>query len=534
MMNNRSRIFYYFALPALLLAACVFQPSPASAQMTSVGVDCANIDAASLMKQDNMRAGLILIECGFVRGGQPSAGAAGKLPAPPNIRVSNRACSSSSSCTKSESMVWASTKNKGKTIVANFNDSKGDGSDYSGTAYSSDGGVTFHEIQPPPFGSSSHGTNFGDPIVVFNSKLGKFFAGDIVGGGDCGSDGLALWTSTDGIHWATGSCPHVGTGDDRESMWVDNNPTSAHYGRMYVSWNDFANNAALSVVYSDNGTSWTGPVILNSGSTFIRNVQLTGAPRGATLVGKSSAVFVAGMDEGGGANNTRQNLMYRSVNGGATWTSVIMGPRFNPPGDASCATNGYFWQVNPIIRHMGWGQPAVGPGGVVHYVYAGHGTGNDTGDIFYQRSTNNGTTWSKAIKLNTDADGTFKEQWMPSLSATSEGNVTASWYDRRKATSSCVNVGDPGCNYERVGRQSKTNGASWLAAITISTAVIPQPAQDDPTVQQCYAGDYDYSTALNAADSAAPGFAYVTWTDGRRSVGGVHVQDVDFAKVPEP
>ena len=144
-----------------------------------------------------------------------------------------------------------------------------------------------------------------------------------------------------------------------------------------------------------------------------------------------------------------------------TWTQTIMGPRFNPPGDAVCASNRYFWQVNPIIRHMGWGEPAVGPDGVVHYDYAAAGTNGDHGDIFYQRSTDNGKTWSKAIKLNTDKDAPNKTQWMPSLSATADGNLTASWYDRRKATSACNSVGDPGCNYERVGRQSKTNGTSW-------------------------------------------------------------------------
>jgi hypothetical protein len=520
-------MFCYLTLPVLLLAACVVQPSVANAQMTSLGVDCSKIDVPSLMMQDSMRAGLILIQCGIVQGGQPSAGGATKLPAPPNIRASNRACSSSSSCTKSESMVWASTKNGGQTIVVNYNDSKGDGSDYSGTSYSSDGGVTFHEIQPPPFGSSSHGSNFGDPLVVFNSKMGKFFAGDIVGGGDCGGDGLGLWSSADGIHWTTSSCPHVGSGDDRPSMWVDNEPTSKHYGRMYVSWNDFANNAALSVVYSDNGMSWTGPVILNSGSTFIRNVQLTGAPRGAKLVGTSSAVFVAGMDEGGGSNNTRENIMYRSTNGGASWTAVIMGPRFNPPGDAGCSTNSYFYQVNPIWRHMGWGQPGVGPGGIVHYVYAGAGTNGDHGDIFYQRSTDNGNTWSKPRKINTDPDAPFKTQWMPSLSVDPNGEVTVSWYDRRSATSACNNVTDPGCRYERVGRQTAGPNGGFLPEFAISTGLIPQPAQDDPTVQQCYAGDYDYHTAIKDT-------AYLTWTDGRRSVGGVHVQDVDFAKVPEP
>src|SRR5579859_6419907 len=74
MMNNRSRVLYYFALPALLLAACAFQPLPASAQMTSVGIDCSQIAALQLLKQDNMGAGLALIECGIVQGGRPTAG----------------------------------------------------------------------------------------------------------------------------------------------------------------------------------------------------------------------------------------------------------------------------------------------------------------------------------------------------------------------------------------------------------------------------------------------------------------------------
>jgi hypothetical protein len=116
---------------------------------------------------------------------------------------------------------------------------------------------------------------------------------------------------------------------------------------------------------------------------------------------------------------------------------------------------------------------------------------------------------------------------MPSLSAELNGKVPVAWYDRRKATSACNSGTDPGCKYERVGRHSITNGATWTPPFAISTTLIAQPAQDDPGVQSCYAGDYDYNTTLN-------GNAFVTWTDGRRSVGGVHVQDVDFAKVPLP
>jgi hypothetical protein len=492
--------------------------------MTSVGIDCSQISSLGIMKQDNLGAGRVLIECGVVRGGQPASGD-GLATTPPNVQVSNRACTDGSSCTKSESNVWGSTKDNGKTIVVNYNDHDpaiDSGSSYTGTSYSSDSGTTFHEILPPPF-STGHGNNFGDPIVVFNSKLNMWFAGDIADG--CGGFGLGLWTSKTGKTWKAGACAHNGGSDDRESMWVDNEPTSGKYGRMYISFNDFVNNGALSLTYSDDGKTWVTPVILNS--NFIRDVQVTGSPRGATrFEGTNSTVFVAAMDEGGGGTATRQNIMYKSLDGGVTWTSSTMGARFKPPGEGLC-DNPYFEKVNPIWRHMGWGEPAVGPAGVVHYAYAGLGTKKDPGDIFYVKSIDNGKTWSKPKRLNTDKDAPFKTQWMPSVSSDLNGKVTVSWYDRRAAKAACNNVGDAGCQYERVGIQSKDNGVTFGAEISISTGLIKQPAQNDPGIQACYAGDYDYNTALN-------GNAYVTWTDGSVAVGGTQVQNVDFAKVPLP
>jgi len=505
--------------------ASVLQPAQAGAQMTSLGVECSKIDVAKLMIMDNLGASLTLIQCGYAPGGQP-AGNGVKVLAPPNIRVSNRSCTTDQ-CTKSEDMVWASTKDNGKTIVVNYNDDQLHSvPSLSGTSYSSDGGATFHEIMPPPF-AQDHQFNIGDPIVVFNSKLNRFFAGDLVTG--CGGQGIGLWTSGNGKTWTPGACAHNGKQDDRESMWVDNEPTSGTYGRMYISWNDYTISCGVGgcpfVTYSDDGTTWSTPVQLST--TFLRNAQITGSPRGAKPVGKNSTVFVATMDEGTGGLGTRQNVIFRSTDGGVTWTKTVIGPRFAAVGDRTCTEfNPYFAVVNPIWRHMGWGEPGVGPKGVVHYVFAGAGTNGDTGDIFYTRSTNNGKNWSKPVKLNTDPDKRFKTQWMPSLSVTSTGAVTASWYDRRKATSACNNVGDPGCKYERVGRQSKDNGTTWKPEITISTGLIPEPVQGDGSIVPCYAGDYDYDSALGKS-------AYVTWTDGRRVVSGTNVQDVDFAKVPE-
>jgi hypothetical protein len=504
------------------VAVCAFFVVPAVAQMTSVGIDCAQVRELNLFQQENMRAGLALIECGLVEGGRPEGGSDNEAPAPPNILVSNRSCANGQSCTKSENMVWS----HGNTIVVNYNDNVGNRSNYSGVSYSTDGGATFTQIVPSPF-ATGHGTNFGDPIVVYNAKLGKWFAGDLATG--CGGQGIGLWTSTDGITWSTGACAHNGNFDDRESMWVDNAPNSAGYGRMYISWNDYGIDQSIYVTHSNDGVTWSAPKRVSNG--FIRNIQITGAP----LVPVNNnfpqntpyhAVFVAGMDEGGGGNAMRQNLMYRSVDGGTTWTSATMGPRFAAVGDAPCPSNGYFYQVNPIWRHMGWGEPAVGPGGVVHYAFAGAGTGADHGDIYYTRSTDNGLTWSAPIKLNDDPDGQFKTQWMPSLSASNSGKVTVSWYDRRSRTSACNAVTDPGCNYERFAVQSPDNGATWGANFAVSSGLINEPAQQNPNIQSCYAGDYDYDTAVSNN-------AWVTWTDGRRNVGGTQVQDVNFAAVPQ-
>lgn len=529
--SDRTKTLWYVALPILIVVACVLQPQ-ARAQMTSTGIDCSQVAALRLLQQDNMRAGRTLIECGIVQGGRPSGSGdevTGDTPSPPNILVSNRSCSGPTACTKSESMVFANPTAGSHTAVVNYNDHNGN--NYSGTSYSTDGGSTFTEILPPPF-ASGHGTNYGDPIVVFDLRLGMWFAGDLVTG--CGGQGVGLWKSTDGQTWTVASCAHNGGSDDRESMWVDNSPFSRAYGRMYISWNDFNRNGALFVTHSDDGVTWSTPVQVASGSPFIRDVQITGTLPGTVppSAGWMSPVFLEGMDEGSGGLTTRQNIIYRSTDGGVTWISATQGPRFNPVGDSTC---GYFAQVNPIWRHMGWGEPAVGPNGVIHYAYAGKGTASgDNGDIYYVRSTDNGLTWSAPIKLNDDTGGQFKTQWMPSVSVNynpatplPQMKVTVSWYDRRAATSACNAVTDPGCNYERYGIQSADNGATWGANFAISDGIISEPAQDDPGVVGCYAGDYDYSTALGNS-------AYVTWTDGRVAVGGVQVQNVEFAKVPEP
>ena len=176
---------------------------------TTTGIDCSQIAAYHLLQQDNMRAGLTLMECGVIprpASPLPTGKVTGDSPQPPNVLVSNRSCTSGSTCTKSESNVWHSAKAGDNTVVVNYNDHNGN--NYSGPSYSTGRRRHLYRDLPAPLGTG-HGTNYGDPIVVYNLKQQQWYAGDLVTG--CGGLGIGVWTSPDGINWTTGACAHNGS-----------------------------------------------------------------------------------------------------------------------------------------------------------------------------------------------------------------------------------------------------------------------------------------------------------------------------------
>ena len=533
--NLRFLIGLFVILAGVFLALLGFGAFSAQAQqshtiitrstdpLVPAGFDCSRIHELGIDKQENMRAGAIMIACGRAQGGAASSpfGAfvqvINQLLAPLAYGTADvdlvTGAETSPNVTQSETFTASNPDNPNQIVVA-YNDSRGRNAspiNISGASVSADGGATFTRLTAAN-GQSPFSNTLGDPVILYNRPTGTWYTVWLDAG--CGAQGLGGYktaTPSNANSWIH-FCIHTNSQDDRESGWADNNPSSAFYGRMYVSWNDFnVGGGALFVRYStDNGVSWTNARQLTSGAPFIRDVQITGDSA-------TGDVYVAGMNENGGGLTTRNNLMFRSTDGGNTWTNTYTGPTFNGPGRGA---SGYFATMynNPAYwRHMGWGEPAA-LNGVVHYVYDSRNTATgDAGNVFYIRSTDRGVTFSAPFQLNTNTDPT-KAQWQPNVSVSSTGSLFAVWYDERERTAASCQPSSPSTPcYRMWARRSTDNGATWLPDDAFSNVVTPLPLQPDPGIQATYAGDYDYA-------SASPNHLHA-WVDGRVTISGSSQQD---------
>src|SRR6266436_2450643 len=486
------------------------------------GFDCATIHDLGIDRMEGLRAGLILIACGESPGGSATSfGAFSQLfnavTAPLTYGGTDvnlvTGTETSPHIIQSETYSTANPDDPNQICVA-YNDSRSAASNnFSGVSCSTDGGATFTRVTKST-GQSPFANTFGDPVILFHEPSQTWLTVWIDANAGCTLGGYKSTTPTDPNSW-THFCVHSGISDDRESGYADNNPSSPFFGRMYVSWNDFGQSEQIRSTFStDGGTTWSSPVNVNN--TFIRNVQIT-----ADKV--TGDVYIAGMDEDGGngcssgCGSNRNNKIYRSTDGGNTYTNTYTGPAFVGPCRSS---SGFFCDMysNPAYwRHMGWGQVAA-YNNVVHYDYAAHGSGTDPGDVFYIRSTDMGVTFSTPFQLNANTDPT-KAQWEPNLSVSDAGTLFATWYDETPRIAASCQTSSPSTPcYQMHSRKSNDNGVTWLSDDTLSDVASPMPLQNDPNIVTDYVGDYDYGSGILVKH-------VTSWVDGRVAIGGASQQD---------
>src|SRR6266496_4903902 len=175
--------------------------------LVPVGFDRSTIHENGIDKQENFRAGAIMIACGEVPGVSTSAtstlGPVGQFikrllmplafgAADVNLITGTE---TSPNITQSETYSAANPDNPNQIVVA-YNDSRGRNAtpiNISGASVSTDGGTTFTRLTNTS-GQSPFSNTVGDPVILYNRPTATWFTIWLDGG--CGGQGLGGYKST--------------------------------------------------------------------------------------------------------------------------------------------------------------------------------------------------------------------------------------------------------------------------------------------------------------------------------------------------
>ena len=396
-------------------------------------------------------------------------------------------------------------------MIVAFNDSGStavSADKFTGFSRSTDGGASFTDLGTLPAATFGDG---GDPVLARDNVSGTIYLSTVAF--NLSGPRIHVFRSFD--NGATFTAPVNGApgfSGVLDKPWIAaDNFSGSGQGNVYLAFL----NAATGIFFTrstDGGVSW-GP----SGGTLIALGTVQGA---FVAVGSDHPVYVFWYE---GSFSPREIRMRKSTNLGVGFGPVITVTTLIGTGvNGDLGLNGGF-------RTNSWPQAAVNP--VNGNIYVVHNdctanpcstTGADRGNIFFRQSTDGGSSWSAAVKINDD--NTTRDQWQPALAVTPDGlHLFVGWYDRRlDSANSLINT------FGVVGTISGST-VTFGSNFRIATQSFPPgvPGQD-PGVNEFYMGDYDMAVADNS-------FFYYTWGDNRDS-NSFHANqpDVRFKKISMP
>jgi hypothetical protein len=302
---------------------------------------------------------------------------------------------------------------------------------------------------------------------------------------------------------------------DKELMAVDNNPGSAHYGRLYMTYVKFhmTGGAYARSDYCPVQSAYTDSIPTDNPSTSVwQHTAVVPDNPGDDGVGRTANQFATPVvDEFGGLNvafvsedcNTsydRELLFARSSDGGATFGGIV---RVDHRGE---------WVDNPNRQDNLPGKGDVRFPGTLGFAYDATrdrlilldlNAIADSSSISAQYSDDFGQTWSESIWVSVSSSGgpARGDQFFPAVGVDSAGDYFAIWQDTRN---------DAGDHRIETFQGMSTNGGLTWSNQLISTASF-DPRQSFFTCG-CFIGDYNQ---IAVSDEVI----YPTWTDGRNSPG---------------
>ena len=415
-----------------------------------------------------------------------------------------------------------------------------------------DGGHTWTDGQIPMGNGASSGN--GDPSPAFDSKFHTAHMAQLSAAQgnspNAGHIDVSVSTSTDGgLNWkppVTVAVGHASIGPsangvflDKEWLVADNYPSSPHYGRLYLSWDQIEldkgalDRSPVVLSYSDDaGKSWSRPVEI-SGSNPVYCTANQGPvgppgacdesffsygavrPNGDVVVGFINQQHAAAWEVPNEFEN--QILTVTSHDGGVTWTNPVHVEDLEDGGmegvvfsDYPANVDGRATQTGFEFRTGSWGNLNVDPvTGNVYVVWTDNRDGlhdvpnpvTET-NVFMSVSTNGGVSWSAPIRVTSGAS----DKWFPFVAARG-GRVGVAYQEEAGAGTYVTNLAT-----------STNNGASWSYQ-TVSNAVSDANHSvwfraHAPDCDQCatFIGDY-IGLAFDTL-----GRAHLTWTDMRRDI----------------
>jgi len=287
-------------------------------------------------------------------------------------------------------------------VVAGWND-YGSGSVRSGFALTTDGGDSWQDFFVRPPTANQSGTE-GDPMTAYDNRTGNLWAGAISFAGNGG-----VYVARKGPNdtaFGPAVMAEITGSADKGWMAAGPDPNNSDQTRLYVGYNQGL------LVSTDDGNSFSGPF-------GFPEFGLGWLPR----VGPDGELYLAYWDVDDGIK------LLRSFDGGNT----LQGP-------FTIASRMDVWFINGsrfpgAFRVAPLAGLAVDPNdGTLYAVYFDTTEITSNGrnvDIYFCKSTDQGTTWTTPVVINTDAS-TPGDQFFSWIEVSDDGRLHLLFYDTRE------------------------------------------------------------------------------------------------------
>jgi hypothetical protein len=307
---------------------------------------------------------------------------------------------------------------------------------------------------------------------------------------------------------------------DKEQITVDNNPSSPHYGRIYVTYvkfhiepDGFSDYCPVNVAFTNNidpnGDGDLTDSVWHHRSVVPDNPGGNGkgpsANQGAQpVVDNQGGLDISYMTEECNTSLDHGIFMRRSTDGGNNFGPAL---RINKGGQ---------WADNPnpddLLPNKKARVPASTSAPLVfnpvdnslNYIVQNNINRGTTGaDISFTKSKNYGQTWSKMsfVSVNSNGNPALKDQFFPWMDVDPQGKLHAIWFDNRNAAQ---NV-----RIETFQGAAGIGGQHWTNTDISTKSWNPNSSFFS---SGAFFGDYN-------GFAAGDGVMYPLWTDGRDTPG---------------